>query len=736
MRHLCLIAALTSAFTLGHGLWIRGAHAGEATGGPQIKDVQIGFDGNYKVGHWTPLWITLVGGNDDARGWLEITAPDSDGVQVTYVDAVRRVVEVQAGEKVTVPQYLKFGRTRTDLTVRFVTEGKELAARTFSSPDGIRPPLASTREMIVSAGRPIGIEEALRKRLRGQSQTVTICQLDEPQVFPRHWFGYDGVGTIVATTSELCVLEQLDEQQIDALERWVQLGGRLILCVGERGEDVFSRENCLARFLPGEKARVVPQRMTSNLENYAGATERLDVGRTGIMMTAVADVRGQVVSSEAGGPSGRLPTIVRQPYGFGKVIFVAFDPDKPPFVEWQGRPSLVAKLLKEHRWGEHDAANTGRSSGQVAHLGFTDLAGQLREALDVFQGVTRAKFSWVAGLIVLYVLLIGPGDYLLLKKFGRMHWTWFTFPLVALAFCVLAFVLADRLSGNRLRINQVELVDIDVESSTLRGTVWAHVYSPKSQSFDLTLESRPPGGKSKSNTGGMLITWQGLPGDGLGGMNATAAADVFTEPYEILYPTAPDAERMPAISGLPILTSASKSLTARWWTNVGVEMDGRLTGTSNGLLSGRVTYPLDVELSDCMVFYENRAYLLSGSVRPGESLSFDHMKYRDLEWRLTRRRVIEARDVGTPWDQTSRDVSRIMEIMMFHEAAGGESYTGLTQRYQPFVDLSDHLRTGRAILVGRSETPASQWIRDGQSLADSYDRRWTYYRVVFPVEEQ
>jgi len=75
-----------------------------------------------------------------------------------------------------------------------------------------------------------------------------------------------------------------------------------------------------------------------------------------------------------------------------------------------------------------------------------------------------------------------------------------------------------------------------------------------------------------------------------------------------------------------------------------------------------------------------------------------------------------------------------MEIMMFHEAAGGESYTGLSQRYQSYIDLSGHIRTGRAVLIGRSATPASRLARDGQSLADVTDRHWTYYRVVFPVE--
>ena len=61
--------------------------------------------------------------------------------------------------------------------------------------------------------------------------------------------------------------------------------------------------------------------------------------------------------------------------------------------------------------------------------GYTDLSGQLRSSLDKFTGVKVIPFALVAMMIVGYILLIGPGDYFLLKKvFRRMEWTWFTFP--------------------------------------------------------------------------------------------------------------------------------------------------------------------------------------------------------------------------------------------------------------------------------------------------------------------
>lgn len=73
-------------------------------------------------------------------------------------------------------------------------------------------------------------------------------------------------------------------------------------------------------------------------------------------------------------------------------------------------------------------------------------------------------------------------------------------------------------------------------------------------------------------------------------------------------------------------------------------------------------------------------------------------------------------------------------MMMFHRIAGGDRYTQLQHRYQNYVDLSEHLTNGRAILLGQAKQAASDLRLNEQAAEANYDRRWTYYRVVFPVE--
>ncbi len=86
--------------------------------------------------------------------------------------------------------------------------------------------------------------------------------------------------------------------------------------------------------------------------------------------------------------------------------------------------------------------------------------------------------------------------------------------------------------------------------------------------------------------------------------------------------------------------------------------------------------------------------------------------------------------------------------MMFYDSGGGVGYAGLTNDYQRFVDLSSHLKSGRAILVGftlqpgddaKPSTAAAVLLNNGKAIgreaaSERPDKHWTCYRFVFPVK--
>jgi hypothetical protein len=57
----------------------------------------------------------------------------------------------------------------------------------------------------------------------------------------------------------------------------------------------------------------------------------------------------------------------------------------------------------------------------------------------------------------------------------------------------------------------------------------------------------------------------------------------------------------------------------------------------------------------------------------------------------------------------------------------------LSHSYHGELDLTPLLHQGYAVLVGRAETPLIDLELDGQPLQESDVRRWTYYRILYPV---
>src|SRR5262249_56139245 len=100
-----------------------------------------------------------------------------------------------------------------------------------------------------------------------------------------------------------------------------------------------------------------------------------------------------------------------------------------------------------------------------------DVATELQNNLEEFEDVQVISFGWVALFILVYILIVGPLDYLFLKKVvKRLELTWVTFPLVVVIVSAAAYLSASALKGNEQKINKLDLVDYDLRTKTVQGT--------------------------------------------------------------------------------------------------------------------------------------------------------------------------------------------------------------------------------------------------------------------------
>lgn len=688
-----------------------------------VKSATVGFGGRCKAGFWTPIWLDLQAGPGGARGQLEIVIPDGDNVPVVYADDAVRPLDLSAGQEQRVLRYAKMGPVSASVRVQ-LRDGEQVVWSHELT--GLSSRLASTQELVVGVGPPLDLAAAAATIKRPAELGIAAVQIDKPADLPDRWWGYDGVDTLVLTTSDPAITAALSAEQHSALHEWLRLGGRLVLSLGSRGGELLASEPWSA-MVPGRFVEVTPLRERSGLETFAGAElpwESDEFQRNRPLVTRLDDADGLVLVDEVGG-GGDRPLIVRAPHGLGEVVFVGLDLDHPGLAKWSGRPRLVAALLVGSHGREQDQPEIRRS---VTHLGYEDLVGQLRAALDQFRGVALVNFTTVAVLTVAYLLLIGPGDYFLLSRLNLpRHFTWITFTLVAVAFGLAAWYLGREAHGERVRLNQVEIVDIDASERIVRATVWTHLYSPSAARFNVAPEMNTAGSICREPQG--LIAWQGLPGSSLGGLGSQQIALAKADAYRIDPPGT-----QPRIVGLPVQNASSKSLSVRWWGPAAFAMPSQLVRTEHGPVGGELTNPFPFELTECLLVYGDWLYRLD-RIGAGQSITVDPRDSLNLEYRLTERTVLNSKDISTPWDQATTDLPRLMRIMMFHEAARGRSYTGLTNRYQPYIDLTEQVRLGRAVLAGRAPGPITRLASSGEPLAAQEDQTaQAWCRIVFPVQ--
>ncbi len=363
--------------------------------------------------------------------------------------------------------------------------------------------------------------------------------------------------------------------------------------------------------------------------------------------------------------------------------------------------------------------------------------------LDQFRGVRIVPFWVVGSLIFGYILLVGPIDYLIVRRvFKRMELTWITFPVIVLVVSVGAYAAACWTKGSQLRLNQVDLVDIDGPTGFVRGTSWSNIFSPVAASYNLNLQPAALGGEQEPAPR-PLFSWLGQPGTAWNAMQGpTGGPRLFTRPYRI-------SDRLDALLGVPIDVWSTKAFVGRWTDHIqGVpqrrtSIDVSLEETDRGALESALVSRLPCPLKDVLLAYDRWAYQWD-RLEPGQTLRIEPHNERDLQTVLKSFHAVKNKQNGAfvfqaqPFDQLSRDIPEIVRQMMFYQEAGAQAYTHLSNSYQPFVDMSDHLTLRQAILVGQvadEKYRASRLQSSGQPLTAAQDY-WAFYRVLLPVKRE
>ena len=275
--------------------FVRGLH-------PQVVGVRVGFDGKYKAGLWTPVEVIL-------RGRCARTIPTAASASrrptaTAFPAGVFRrpnaVLVSLPPSETTVRLYVRFGRVRGWMTVEYLLDERRVG-KDLQGVGGWRPEIHTFLRRLNRDRWSFAWETWRRRRKRRRPWADWTRSSGRPwresnnlDGLPDKWYGYEGVDALVLTAAEPELYKRFTVGQLDALDQWVRMGGRLVLCVGGRADEVLGKDGVLTRFAPGRFERVVPLRQTGGLESFAGGAVAVPLAAGQSLPTPLlTDVRGR-----------------------------------------------------------------------------------------------------------------------------------------------------------------------------------------------------------------------------------------------------------------------------------------------------------------------------------------------------------------------------------------------------------------------------------------------------------
>ncbi len=741
-----VILGLVAGMVWGPGEGILSAQ--EITGSDSIRvRVDIGLGGFWKVGFPTRTVVEVTSGSADVDGLIELQTVDGDGVPVVYQSEAWRV-KLSPKSTARLEVIAKHGRSGRPIVVRLVgANGSTIYERPVTS-DERGTALPTSQPWVVGLGTDkLNLSQGTMKSTRGSLSEFSTVQLTDVGELPTSSSCYGGVDLLILSSCNKDLNRNMSAVPATAIRDWVAQGGRCLLSLGANVETWLQTAE-LASLMPGEFKGVGLDCEPGPLESHLGSQNRL-----ANLTCSLFDVNSGTIDLKSKTKARvDFPLIARWAYGAGKTTFLAVELDGQQILDWESRPALLKNLLDD-QWEKKDAGTEKR-----AFLGYDDISGQLNATLDNFPQLTLGNLGLIALLAGLFCLVIGPLDYFLVaRRWKRPGATWITLLICSVGSCVFIAGLARSWKPEMPTINSLELLEIDYQTLTLRGRSFAHCYGGSRGSFDFSAHRRTQGLNAKGNeiSRSVQLDWFGQPGRGLGGFESTVATDRGMPGYRIRQLSndasestnakkrnAVDSEEAYVIQGVGIPAAGTKSLCATWEESIVLPQETNYLSMvlgSKDLLEGSFENPLGADLLDALLIYRGRAYTLDTRIRVGQKVSFSASTVpKDITRRLQRRQNVGGEERSTPWNPAEANkLDRLMELISFHEAAGGSKYTGLYDRYLSELDCSDVIRLDRAIVICEFKESSLVWSmrRNRLPIQASEGERKTFLRLVIPVSK-
>jgi hypothetical protein len=552
------ISVLAAAFALASTV----ATAQAATA-PVTVVVHVGYHDTIKLGDWMPVTIDVTSNGSDFTGTLEVESSSSLGVGGPPGGTVIYQAPVSLGAGAT-----KHFRTYASqdqpgaIGVRVLQSGRIVASQQATA--------TNTAGVLIGvlSDQPTTLDGLASVNPGGVSATVVHLTSDD----------LTGGGLVLRPFDLIAIddfaTDTLTAGQRNALTDYVMTGGALLLGTGGSWH----------KTLAGLPSEIVPMQVTGS--TTLGPVQALG-GASGVEV-----VQGNLAGAVAWLSAGGLPLIVEKSMGEGSVELAAFDWNQDPIAAWSGNTAVLRQVLIRSRVGVGGSSTFAVGSGPYG-VSLAQKGGNLSQVLGNLPSLDLPAWWLIGALVALYVLLVGPINYFVLRAVNRRALAWVTVPTIAIVAAGGAYGGGILTKGRSAQANQVSILHVEPGWDRAYQEAYTGILTPTRGDYDVGIA----GGRTlvspiSSYFGG------GSPNQGLIRVDTTTGAIT-----------------LPAMTAFTLRGFATEEIITGPQLAAHAQLvGGKLTGTIQNLSSTSFT--------DAVVIAGN-AYQTLGRIPAGASVTFN-----------------------------------------------------------------------------------------------------------------
>lgn len=447
------------------------AHPLLAQHGPTLE-VRAGFDGYAAEVGWIPVQVTLANEGPDLEGLVQaISSPSGPGGVTHY----QRRVSLPTHSRKRVWLYVPAYTSQRYLTVQLLVEGRVRAEA--------RAEFNSIRErdyLVGTVSSEPSVFNLLANLPLQQNARMRVAALT-PTDLPPEGRAWNALDALIVHDADWTHWNNL---QFEALENWVALGGHLVVAPGPTGLSPTPEDLAPVLPLASSSGTTIVGKLDA-LEDLAG----MELDAAGPFVVARASLEGGNLLLQ----EGDWLLWARRGYGSGEVDVLALDPALEPLRGWEGTEILWDRMLSPA------------------------IAARPRPLVDTLSGDPIGLYDlpnlglpsiWQLLLFLLvYIVAIGPVNYVVLLRLNRRELAWFTIPVIAILFAGLAYLTGVRLRGGEMIAYEVNVIHAREDANVASVESFVGIFSPRRTFFQLSVPNTSLVDVARSSGAGRL--WDG-----------------------------------------------------------------------------------------------------------------------------------------------------------------------------------------------------------------------------------